>query len=708
MGRYLKMVQRNAYILSFNKKGSCSTSIKKWEIIKKLTGKVIADENAGRFPHKECHNLDPGVQLLPRQDVLLYGTFPKMEPRVYSKCRECNRVFNPCDILSHKNCSKIQNFIHPSLLKKKMKNKSGIGKKTSTISNTDSNLSSSNNNPSVVAQQSGIFKRPFTPPPLSNTPQHKVSVTKIGLSKVVKTTTTVSAASNTATSTTSSYKSDPRVSSSSKTTSSVHNSSRAISSIRHGSKSSSVHNHQKSSSHHGPRSPSSVSSYASPKSPSSVHHSRHKSPSRNLHSGSHHSSTHVSSKSLPSSKSADMVPSSSSQLHHSSSSISSFSSSNSHSNKPKKSASTSSPRKSSSSATNLNSNNNKILVKDYDPDMHCGVVEGSKGPCMRSITCSNHRIQLRKLVSGRSKDIHQLIAERKAAKEKDLKPSALTCSYTPPNGEAKDTLNTIYVPVVAKIANTNIESAPNSYVPIMPRVSGNQQSRELASYILTSTNGDTENEKNSSVALTNGYISHSKNMENSPDNVGTVPVIIMPMSPVSVVSSVQFLKIGNNIISLESPQSATTLTKQLVTVPIQSNQSNNLKMYKSHPKPVVVPSFGAKRVGSAILLANPCLKSQRNELLKTLNNKKETVNNNRGISLLNYNNSPHRPNILKVKSGNKVNCKRPANDKIITSDSKRVVPDVNGFIIHADVSETANAPQSNNCIQEKIAILNMK
>lgn len=118
----------------------------------------LEDEHAGRFPHKECHSLDPGVQLLPRQDVLLYGTFPKMEPRVYSKCRECNRVFNPCDISSHKSCSKTQNSVHPSILKKKMKSKSGIGKKTSTISNTDSNLSSSNNNTSIVTQQSGIFK----------------------------------------------------------------------------------------------------------------------------------------------------------------------------------------------------------------------------------------------------------------------------------------------------------------------------------------------------------------------------------------------------------------------------------------------------------------------------------------------------------------------------------------------------------------------
>lgn len=34
---------------------------------------------------------------------------------------------------------------------------------------------------------------------------------------------------------------------------------------------------------------------------------------------------------------------------------------------------------------------NKV-TKDYDPDVHCGVVEGNKGPCTRSITCSNHRV----------------------------------------------------------------------------------------------------------------------------------------------------------------------------------------------------------------------------------------------------------------------------------------------------------------------------
>jgi hypothetical protein len=58
-------------------------------------------------------------------------------------------------------------------------------------------------------------------------------------------------------------------------------------------------------------------------------------------------------------------------------------------------------------------------LREYDPDIHCGVVEGQKGPCTRSITCSNHKIQLRKSVPGRSKNIHVLIAEKKAAKEKE-------------------------------------------------------------------------------------------------------------------------------------------------------------------------------------------------------------------------------------------------------------------------------------------------
>lgn len=57
-------------------------------------------------------------------------------------------------------------------------------------------------------------------------------------------------------------------------------------------------------------------------------------------------------------------------------------------------------------------------------------------------------------------------------------------------------------------------------------------------YFQKPSSGESENE--SAKTLTSGYISRSKNIENTQDSVvGTVPVVIMPVSPVSVVSSVQ-------------------------------------------------------------------------------------------------------------------------------------------------------------------------
>lgn len=165
-------------------------------------------------------------------------------------------------------------------------------------------------------------------------------------------------------------------------------------------------------------------------------------------------------------------------------------------------------------------------------------------------------------MSGRSKDIHQLISERKAAKENDLKHTTPPCSYTSPNGEAKEILspNTSFVPVVAQVVSTAADSSvTNSFVPIMPRVSSLQTRLTTGSvlakvshitsiklrnfenqrfYFQKPSSGESENE--SAKTLTSGYISRSKNIENTQDSVvGTVPVVIMPVSPVSVVSSVQ-------------------------------------------------------------------------------------------------------------------------------------------------------------------------
>lgn len=43
---------------------------------------------------------------LPRSDLLLYGIYPKMEPRVYVVCNDCSKVIRPYDVSSHTNLCK--------------------------------------------------------------------------------------------------------------------------------------------------------------------------------------------------------------------------------------------------------------------------------------------------------------------------------------------------------------------------------------------------------------------------------------------------------------------------------------------------------------------------------------------------------------------------------------------------------------------------
>lgn len=130
------------------------------------------------------------------------------------------------------------------------------------------------------------------------------------------------------------------------------------------------------------------------------------------------------------------------------------------------------------------------------------------------------------------------------------------------------------------------------------------------------------------------------------------------------------------------------------------DQNNGVKLYNTHPKPLMLPTVANRRIGNAILLHRQRLETQR------CNNKLDVALNCKTISLLN---NMHKPNILKCRNM-KVNMKRPAAEKLSINECKqtRLTPDVNGFILHADVSESAEAPQSDNSIHEKIALMNMK
>ncbi|KAH1029621.1 uncharacterized serine-rich protein C215.13 isoform X2 [Dendroctonus ponderosae] len=632
MDWYCKHLQRNSYILSYNKKGSYITKNKKWDLIKRLTKKLHSeDELPGIKVPEEARCSDSAVKFLPRQDVMLYGMIPAREQRLYSTCRNCSRVFNPLDTLTHRNCTK-SHAPHSVLLKKKVKSKNGNSKSLS--SNGSPSSHSSNSTSPVLPSPSSLlkepvkdfeFKRPYTPPLKKVRKPIRQSKTFLYTTKTSKS-GSVTTSGSTRHLTTSSDKSDSKVSS------------------------------KMSSSHHNPSSSS------------SRHHSSKSSPSHNsddvFRSGK--LAVTVVATSVKSTPMDTLPPSSSSHhYHHHRSSSSSSRHRKSSSDSSKRSSSSSSSSNSAgstSSSSSSSSSSSKSLPKDYDAELHCGSSEHSRSTGVRSVTSSNHRLQLRKQVSGRSKDIHQMSPEKKAAKENDMKHTTPTCSYSSPNGEAKDILaaNITYVPIAGQLVSTNA-SDTNSFVHLVPKFS-NHQSRHSTTSVLSKKLSSGKEEKESAKGVTNGYIAHTKNLENTQDNpVGTDPVLIMPASPVSVVSSVQLLEIGNNIMSLESPQSASNppIRKRMV-LPVSSTHTRAIRMYKSHPKPTVFPNFGARRLGGAILLSNPLIEDQRNDLLSVIN-----------------------------------------------GNSKGIVPDVNGFILHADVSQAVEAQKfsvENSSSQHKFII----
>ncbi|XP_029288330.1 ataxin-7 [Cottoperca gobio] len=83
---------------------------------------------------------------------------------------------------------------------------------------------------------------------------------------------------------------------------------------------------------------------------------------------------------------------------------------------------------SSSSASSRRHINKKVTEREYNADIHCGVVDmTARKPCTRSLTCKTHSLSQRRAVSGRRKRFDTLLAEhknrareREKEKERDL------------------------------------------------------------------------------------------------------------------------------------------------------------------------------------------------------------------------------------------------------------------------------------------------
>ncbi|TKS70940.1 Ataxin-7 Spinocerebellar ataxia type 7 protein -like protein [Collichthys lucidus] len=69
---------------------------------------------------------------------------------------------------------------------------------------------------------------------------------------------------------------------------------------------------------------------------------------------------------------------------------------------------------SSSSASSRRHLNKKVNEREFNPDIHCGVVDTTaRKPCTRSLTCKTHSLSQRRAVPGRRKRFDTLLAEHK-------------------------------------------------------------------------------------------------------------------------------------------------------------------------------------------------------------------------------------------------------------------------------------------------------
>ncbi|XP_044204401.1 ataxin-7 [Thunnus albacares] len=69
---------------------------------------------------------------------------------------------------------------------------------------------------------------------------------------------------------------------------------------------------------------------------------------------------------------------------------------------------------SSSSASSRRHLNKKVAEREFNPDIHCGVVDvTARKPCTRSLTCKTHSLSQRRAVPGRRKRFDTLLAEHK-------------------------------------------------------------------------------------------------------------------------------------------------------------------------------------------------------------------------------------------------------------------------------------------------------
>ncbi|KAL6111833.1 atxn7 [Pungitius sinensis] len=98
-----------------------------------------------------------------------------------------------------------------------------------------------------------------------------------------------------------------------------------------------------------------------------------------------------------------------------------------------------SDKKQDSSASSRRHLNKKLTEREFNADMHCGVVDmTARKPCTRSLTCKTHSLSQRRAVPGRRKRFDTLLAEHKNRTREREKERALHQPHSQQNTSLRD------------------------------------------------------------------------------------------------------------------------------------------------------------------------------------------------------------------------------------------------------------------------------
>lgn len=576
-----------------------SESITEWETIRDMTELDLDD-----LP---CHNekIDHRIHRFPRQDLVMYGMIPKMEQRIYIKCKDCKLIFNPFDISYHKTCVSTSTPSKTHASERKTKSRGGSSKR---------NL---NNFPLPP-----VFAKTSSPNRGYNKDRETVSKT-----------------------------SKAAIANQSATNSKVQEIINAIPEpeIKGNSP--------------GVPSPSCLSN---------------------------------DSLSLDGDSSSPIVTSSS---------------------------------RSSKKSRKIKSH------KEFDPDLHCGVIDAHKGPCLRSITCSNHRIQLKKLVPGRSKDIHQLITEKRLAKERDMLNQSI------PEIEKVENVNIIeHIPVVisapleviSEVSTSEIidmkqhlvdcveeveelksdmehleEFVEDHHASMSPIDQGNSI-KSLENYEFTQITPMSPLKDDNDISALENYKFASISSMN-PEN-GILPLenydftthitSLSPLKDEFDINSMEGFKFAQ--IQPMSPLKQETLLMQesfvsnsIVNVPMTDDRPvsftipdlefEDSTILGSHPKPIALPTYGLKKFGGAVLFNKPQIQLQRNDILRAVNDSRVNFALFGGTNL---------------SRSKRNHCNLSILDSDIEYKQMRLDPNLNHFLMQCEIRKPFDDVLLEECLQE--------